>query len=534
MDGPPNPPPHGSGSKPSSGLPPGNYDIFIIPPHSAGGGFVYLPSLRPNTNSFIAGAASAFFCCWLYSLVAPTCKELVHNVTKSGNGPAMLVFSVMIGGAAWYIGRMQQLPGPAGGGTGPGGSGQHQPPPQNGYARGGPSPQPGASYQGNPQGAAGGAWGPNAQGHTGTGYGSTPGGAYGHQQHGYSGPPPPPRTEPYGTPRSESDSSERPKPRARSYSNASASWAKAKEETRKREEERKRNDELRKRREEEEKKKAEAERQARATAEKEKWEKMRQREKEIKEREARETAAKERLSKDKDKTDQETKEKEAKEKAEREARVQAARERLEKAKSERSGPTFGIGERTNPYAMDNSKVPTPAARAAATAYAASSGSPEKKPPYEKPSAQSYAGTATDESYRPYDKQPRPKHAGSGSSFYTTYSDSYAPSESTARTSPPPSQRGPYTTNDPNKIIILGVHKFSDSFPKPSVSLVAGQGGWSDGVVLTISTEGMQLDDAITGGGMREWDIKAWAMKCVEVSIPNFIPLYSKEVHSGTP
>jgi hypothetical protein len=449
------------------------------------------------------------------------------------------MFSVIIGAAAWYAGRLQQLPVPPTGGPGAEGPGQqHQPPPpQNGYPSGGPSPQPGhgAGYRGNPQGDARGGWGPNPQGHAGAGYGPNPGGPYAHQQHSYSTPPPqdystppPPRTEPYGAPRSESDSSERPKPRARSYSNASASWQKAKEETRKREEERRRNDELRKRREEEEKKKAEAERQTRATAEKEKWEKMRQREKEIKEREAREASAKERLAKEKEKLEQEAKEKgekEAKEKAEREARVQAARERLEKdrieraekAAAEKAVPTFGIGERTNPYALDNSKAPTPAAVAAATAYAASSAPPvERKPPYVRPTAQSYVGTATDESYRPYDK-PRPNHAGSGSSFYSSYSESYAPTESTARTSPPPSHRGPYTTNDANKIVILGVHKFSDSFPKPSVSLIAGQDGWSDGIVLTISTEGMQLDDAISGGGMREWDIKAWGMKCVEVS-----------------
>ncbi|TKA36461.1 hypothetical protein B0A49_14001, partial [Cryomyces minteri] len=61
MDGapppPPPPPPHGDNAKPS-GLPNGNYDIFIIPPHSSGSGFLYLPSLQTHRNSFLAGVAA--------------------------------------------------------------------------------------------------------------------------------------------------------------------------------------------------------------------------------------------------------------------------------------------------------------------------------------------------------------------------------------------------------------------------------------------------------------------------------------------
>ncbi|TKA78215.1 hypothetical protein B0A55_03772 [Friedmanniomyces simplex] len=38
---PPPPPPHGHSPRPPGGLPDGNYDIFIIPPHSAGSGFLY-------------------------------------------------------------------------------------------------------------------------------------------------------------------------------------------------------------------------------------------------------------------------------------------------------------------------------------------------------------------------------------------------------------------------------------------------------------------------------------------------------------
>ena len=269
----------------------------------------------------------------------------------------------------------------------------------------------------------------------------------------------------------------------------------------------------------------------------------------MREREAREKIAKERMAKEKEKIEKEQREakekeakekaeqeakaeREAKEKAEREARAQAARDRIEKAKSERSGPTFGIGERTNPYAMDNSKTPTPAAAAAQAATASSLGKkPYERPSaqYERPSAQSYVGTATDESYRPYDKA-RPKHAGSASSFYSSYSESYAPSQSTAQTSPPPSHRGPYSTKDPDKVVIFGVYQFSDSFPKPTVSLVAGQEGWSDGIILRITTEGMFVDDDVKGTGLREWDVKAWAMKGVEVCKNTllFLPTHTRQ------
>ncbi|KAF2431982.1 hypothetical protein EJ08DRAFT_711846 [Tothia fuscella] len=593
------PPPHGFNTKSSSGLPPGNYDIFIIPPHASGGGFLYLPSLRPNTNSFIAGAVAAFSCCYLYSVVAPTCKAVLHNVSQSGNGPAMVIFMAIVGAGAWYMGRMGHAPAPhSGGPTG----GTHQaPPPQNGYPRGGPAPQQpsGAGYQGTPQGNASGSWGaPPPQQPSGAGFQGTPqggnswgapppqqangagfqgtprggsdwggpspqpqpqpgpapgpqfGGTYGHQQHSQG-----PRTEPYGAaPRSESDTSERPKPRTRAYSNGSERWAKAKEETRKAAEAEKRQAELKKRQEEAERRKKEAERLAKAEADKAEWTKRLNREREAKEREAREKAAKERLeAKAKEereekerreaqereekerreaqekaareqweaqekaaKEQREAQEKAAKEAAEREARLQAARERIEKAKSERSVPTFGKGERTNPYDVDNnSNTPTPAAVAA---QEAASRAAERKA-YERPSAQSYVGTSTDQSHRPYDK-PRPqRHGGSASSYYgSVYSESYAPSHSTARTSPPPSQRGPYSNKDPDKVQIVGVFKFSDSFPgKAEMSLVAGQAPWSDGIVLRLSTEALFVDDDVRGQGLREWDVKAWKISKIETT-----------------
>ncbi|KIW06338.1 protein TolA [Verruconis gallopava] len=553
MDGhqappPPPPPPHGTNPKSTSpggsGLPPGNYDIFIIPPHSAGSGFLYLPSLRPQLNSFIAGAASALFACWLWSKLSPMLKAFVSTVSQSGAGFGMLLVLGIVAIGAFFAGSIGHLPSgtgqspgapPNGFSTG-GAHAGHTPPPPNGYHSSGPAPN------GYPGGA------PN--GHAGTGgqhWGSGPQGAYTHAQHNDAAPPPqpqpppppppppssspppppPPRTEPYGA-RSEADGSERAHPRPRAYSNASASWQKAKEEQRRREEERKKEEEMKRKAEEEAKAKLEAERKAKAAEEKLRWERQRAREKEERERKERERQARERLEKAKAEIERARLEKEikeklekeaaeakekaekeaaaakaAQEKAEREARAAAARKRIAelRAKSELGGSKFGVGERTNPYSLDpNDRTPTPAAQAARK--------------YEKPTAQSYVGTSTAESYRPYDRH---KHAGSGSSVY---SESYAPSQSTAPSSAPPRQSGPYSTTDPDKVVIKAVYSFSDSFPKPHTSLVAGQDGVTDGLILKIGTEGMFVDDDVKGIGLREWDVKTWTMKSVEsISVP---------------
>jgi hypothetical protein len=65
-------------------------------------------------------------------------------------------------------------------------------------------------------------------------------------------------------------------------------------------------------------------------------------------------------------------------------------------------------------------------------------------------------------------------------------------------------------------MIRGVYAFTDSFPKPMATLVAGQGGITDGLILRITTEGMFVDDDKKGQGLRQWDVKAWTMKSVEV------------------
>jgi len=91
--------------------------------------------------------------------------------------------------------------------------------------------------------------------------------------------------------------------------------------------------------------------------------------------------------------------------------------------------------------------------------------------------------------------------------------------STARTTPPPSQRGPYSTNDPNKIQIRAVYLFSDSFPnKPVSQLVAGEGSVTDGLILKIETEALFIDDDVRKVGQREWDVKAWTISTMETGV----------------
>ncbi|KAI6246594.1 hypothetical protein HI914_05413 [Erysiphe necator] len=104
---PPPPPPHGQYPKSSSsGLPPGNYDIFIIPPHSSGSGFLYLPSLKSNVNSFAAGFASALILVVVGSALAPFARIWWTHVNRSGGvGISILILAVAVG--AWALGRIQ-------------------------------------------------------------------------------------------------------------------------------------------------------------------------------------------------------------------------------------------------------------------------------------------------------------------------------------------------------------------------------------------------------------------------------------------
>ncbi|KAK5110064.1 hypothetical protein LTR62_006308 [Meristemomyces frigidus] len=447
---PPPPPPHGQSPRPPGGLPDGNYDIFIIPPHSAGSGFLYLPSMQPHRNSFLLGVACTLLAVGVWTLVMPVLKQWLLTVVASG-GMGVLLLVVGVGVAGWAWGKTQ---GETGKGAGSG----------DGSTSGTGRPQ-----WGQPEGS-----GPQAHG-----YASPP------QPNEHSAPPPqtPPPRPPPPEPEPEPPKPEPPKPDPPKKSAAASGWEKAREETRKREEERRRAEELRKKREEAQKLREEAERAVRAKAEKEKWEQARAREKEQREREARERIVRERLAREKDA--REAREKEAREKdtRDREAREKAAKEAAA------------------------AKLPSKPA-ASATSKPASR--------YEKPTAASYVPSEADHqthSYRPYDK---PTYKSSASSISGLSESSYAPSTSTARTTPPPSQRGPYTTTDPDKIHLKAVYLFTDSFPtKPVAQLIANTGPVTDGLILRIKTEGLFIDDDVRGVPQREWDVKAWTLKLVE-------------------
>ena len=133
-----------------------------------------------------------------------------------------------------------------------------------------------------------------------------------------------------------------------------------------------------------------------------------------------------------------------------------------------------------------------------------------------------AKTATDDdaySYRPYDEPKRSTKTATASSIYSE--SSYAASQSTSRTTPPPSHRGPYRCKDPDKIVLKAVYSFNNTFTKVPISkLVSGVGAVTDGLILRITTEGLFIDDDVRGVPQREWDVKAWTLKLVEVWCPH--------------
>ncbi|KAF4337640.1 hypothetical protein FBEOM_8482, partial [Fusarium beomiforme] len=135
MSGPPPPPPPHGGVPKGSGLPPGKYDIFVIPEHSAGGGFLYLPSMQPNVNSFAAGFASALILVVLGQTLAPAFRTWWEGFHGLGN-MAMGMLVVGVGFGAWALGRFQNqdkaFPG-GGGFSGPGNSGRDN---QGGWSSG--------------------------------------------------------------------------------------------------------------------------------------------------------------------------------------------------------------------------------------------------------------------------------------------------------------------------------------------------------------------------------------------------------------
>lgn len=71
-------------------------------------------------------------------------------------------------------------------------------------------------------------------------------------------------------------------------------------------------------------------------------------------------------------------------------------------------------------------------------------------------------------------------------------------------------------------MIKAVYSFNNAFLKtPTSQLVAGVGSVTDGLILRITTEGLFIDDDVRSVPQREWDVKAWTMKLVEVWCPSF-------------
>ncbi|KAI1337841.1 hypothetical protein F5Y15DRAFT_145886 [Xylariaceae sp. FL0016] len=533
---PPPPPPHGENPKTTNGngnsnLPPGKYDIFIIPPHSSGSGFLYLPSLKPNANSFAAGFASALILVVMFQSAGPAFRAWWSSVQGMGN-MGMLLLVAAVGVGAWALGRTQQ---PGGSGPGPGGGhgNSWEYGPNGGAHSGGPSPNGGSAPDDNV---------------------------------------PPPRPPPHNSPPRQSGpppSSAGDKPKS-SWNERPAgetpkgSWEKAREETRRKEEERKtkeaeqrRKDEIAKRlkelREKEARERAKREKDAKDRKEREEQEKA-QREKEQREKEAKEKAQQEQ---EKARREKEQHEKDAKEKAQqeqekarrekeirenrlREARERELRERLEREKAlrekyekeakEREEATAkakateaentrkstyafsAVGEKTNPW--PNGKPPQPPSPAKPNPTPASA----KRPP--PPTAKSFRSAEEETySYRPYDQPKAHSRRRSGETVWTE--SSYAPSISTSRSTPPPSMRGPYTTKDPDKIVIKAVYGFLNQYSKtPASQLISGFNPVTDGLILRITTEGLFIDDDVRGVPQREWDVKAWTLKTMEVWCPS--------------
>ncbi|KAK4188655.1 hypothetical protein QBC35DRAFT_432303 [Podospora australis] len=531
MSQPPPPPPHGENPKTtaggSAGLPRGKYDVFIIPEHSAGAGFLYLPSLKSNSNSFIAGVAFTLLTIGLAWVGSP----IILQLYKSAQGIGIM------GNVAW-LGAAMLAPQPPPSPTPPvreKPTPRPQPPPSPTPPREKPKPPP------------------------------TP-------------PPPSPPPQPSPT---KADNVKGAWERAREETRKKEEERKAKEaEIKRKEDAARRLRELREReakerekrekekqdrelkdrlkKEQEAKEKERLEKELREKVEKELREKV---EKEAREREAREREireARERqeklkreeelrtLAEERAKLDAERKaarEKEAKEAAERKEREQRLaklrkdREEQAKQQNERKGTAYAyssVGEKTSmwpngmPPSVAPSVAPSEAYSMPSTPKPASPippPSPTKPAPSPtKPSsptpkpAQSSTGTADEYSYRPYDTPKKPTARKKSVSDFSE--SSWAPSQSTSRTSPPPTLRDPYTTNDPQKIVIKAVYAYLSEYSKtPAMQLISGVGTVTDGLILRVTSAGMFVDDDVRGVAQREWDVKAWTVKQIEVWCP---------------
>ncbi|CAI7652411.1 unnamed protein product [Penicillium pancosmium] len=542
MDGPPPPPPpHGENPhttdgeyRKSSDLPPGNYDIFIVPPHSSGGGFLYLPSLQCHRNSFLAGAASTLLVVILWSLIAPTVKTwYMASVSNGPGGMGMMVVALGLGVAGWAFGMSQSNSQGNGDNNGHGGGGRFGGGFSGGAGRNANDQSSGSNRN------SGSNFGGNGSGHRQQRSGNFGGGQnYGNQyagnQHGAEAPP---NAEDKEKEKEKEREREREREKEKERQKEKEKEDRKKAEMEREREEAKRKEDLRRKMEEFKRKRdAEAKekerKREREAMEKELKERREQLEREMAaardkaekearerlEREAAEARAKQakaaadakaeadRLAKEaKEKADKlaaEAKEKAAKEAAEKEAaaKEKAQKEAMAKFAALKEAAAKRYAEKKAQEAK--SKAQQPAAPASATS-APRTPSPKKQPPF--PTANT---TIEDDAYsfRPYDRPRRPygKASGSGSAYSES---SYAPSQSTARTTPPPSHRSTYSTKDPDKIVIQGVYQFNNAFMKtPVAQLVSGQ-------------EGLFVDDDVRGVGQREWDVKAWTLKLAEIWCP---------------
>ncbi|WPG98340.1 Hypothetical protein R9X50_00112900 [Acrodontium crateriforme] len=548
---PPPPPPHGQAPRPpgsdpnnpnsnpganpgtgrKGGLPDGNYDIFIIPPHSAGGGFLYLPSMQPHRNSFLLGVACTLLSVGLWTLCAPVLSKWFSTLISSG-GMGVILLVIGVGVAGWAWGKTQSetsFGGDSSGGGSPGRKGKKQKhqswtesesagftprsaqsewtqsdyssaPPRSDYSSVPPQTDYSSAYTKTDYSPP-----PPRHANTNTDH-SPPPPQHANANNEYSPPPPPPQhantnTEyspsppQHATPKTEytPPPPQPPKPKTEytppppkhatpkpDYSapppkpantKPDQSTPPPKRETPKSEAAsgwEKAREETRKR--EEERKRAEELRKKREEVLKAKEEAERQR----------------KIKAEKEKWEQAR----AREKEQRE---RDARERIAKERAAREAAGKASDTKSN-------RAPSP-----------------KK--YEQPSAKSFVGS---EDGRPSPAKQRSTYKSSVSSLSDEDRSSYAASHSTARTTPPPSHSGaPYSTTDPTKIQIRAVYCFSDSSPtKPLAELVARRGAVTDGLVLRITSEGLFIDDDVRGVAQREWDVKAWTLKLVEDGMAN--------------
>ncbi|KAK4135521.1 hypothetical protein BT67DRAFT_433590 [Trichocladium antarcticum] len=473
---PPPPPPHGENPRTTAGgsLPPGKYDVFIIPEHSAGAGFLYLPSLRPQWNSFIAGVVSTVAVAIMMNLSRPVLVPLLSSPDKNG----LLLWVTLVacvGAAAFLLGRHQ------------------------------------------------GAWEKAREEMR-------------------------KREEERKAKEAEAKKKEDTARRLRELREREA-----KERERREREAREREVKEKLRQEQEARERERLEKEVREKVEKELREKA---EKEAKERAARDREAREREARLKEEARKREEERaraererqaarererearearEARERKEREERIAARlrkeqEEREEKEREARKGTTYAyssVGEKTSmwPNGRPPSVAPSHAASTPSNPKPASPAppsptrptptratpSPTKPPP-------SATGTEDTYSYRPYDKPKKP--TARKKSVSDMSESSWAPSASTARTTPPPSTRGPYSTNDPQKIVIRAVYGYLNQFSKtPASQLISGVAPVTDGLILRITSAGLFVDDDVRGVAQREWDIKAWTIKHVEVWCP---------------